>query len=206
VNFPVGSEGPEREWKEVLPRKDRIANTLCAFANGEGGTLLVGVRDDGQVVGLANPEFVKADLERVAAGLEPPQTIKASIRKVEGCVLLEVRVAPSSEPVSVTGPDGELCVYVRDGSSSRLASKAEARALARVSGGRTRIDSTARRLLEEISRSRTPTLATIARAVRLGERAARRRLVPLIQAGLVLEKADRRLWLTPHGHRRLRRE
>ncbi len=97
-------------------------------------------------------------------------------------------------------------MYVREGSSSRQASREEARALARVTGGSARLDATGRRLLTEIAKAKAPTLASIAKASRMGARTARRGLVPLIQAGLVLENPDRRLWLTPHGHRRLRRE
>ena len=31
--------------------------SVSAFANGEGGTLIFGISDDGQVVGLENAEF-----------------------------------------------------------------------------------------------------------------------------------------------------
>ena len=48
----IDPEGPECEWKVILPRNSRIAHTICAFANGVGGTLWIGVADDGRVVGL----------------------------------------------------------------------------------------------------------------------------------------------------------
>ncbi len=206
VNYPVGVEGPEREWKVRLPKGGRIANTLCAFANGEGGTLLVGVRDTGEIAGITNPKEVRTELKRLAAELEPPQKISARTRTQDGLTILEVHVSACTEPVAVRRADEELVMYVREGSSSRQASREEARALARVTGGSARLDATGRRLLTEIAKAKAPTLASIAKASRMGARTARRGLVPLIQAGLVLENPDRRLWLTPHGHRRLRRE
>ncbi len=34
--------------------KDEYLKTLCAFANGEGGILYIGIRDDGTPVGVEN--------------------------------------------------------------------------------------------------------------------------------------------------------
>lgn len=42
------------EWKEVVV--DDIKKEVIAFANGEGGTLYIGVRDDGTVAGVDDPD------------------------------------------------------------------------------------------------------------------------------------------------------
>lgn len=40
------------EWKEALPTKQPIYKTVVGFCNQNGGKLILGVKDDGSVVGL----------------------------------------------------------------------------------------------------------------------------------------------------------
>lgn len=40
------------EFKSVLSIKDRIAKTLVAFMNSEGGTLFIGIADNGEIIGI----------------------------------------------------------------------------------------------------------------------------------------------------------
>lgn len=199
-----GPEGPELEWKERLPRLDRVAALLAAFANGNGGRLLVGVRDDGSVRGAGDLEAARAAIRRAHARLEPRPGLSLR-RLVRGeRVVLEARVAPSREPVGVLGFGGDRTIYVRDGSSTRRADPCEARALGRVDRGG-RLDRELRELLAALAAARVKTPAGIARAARRGERATRRGLVRLARASLALERADGRWWITPRGHARLRR-
>lgn len=41
-------ESNNLEFKESTGQLDRSMETLCAFLNGEGGTILYGVKDDGK--------------------------------------------------------------------------------------------------------------------------------------------------------------
>jgi len=59
---PFDDEGPECEWKERLPRPERLARTLAAFANGVGGSLWVGVTDAGEVVGSSDTGSGSTDI------------------------------------------------------------------------------------------------------------------------------------------------
>jgi hypothetical protein len=61
-------EGPTVEFKRSLPPEDSIARVLAGFANGEGGTLLIGVEDDGSLLGLSirEAEGVVRRLRRIA--------------------------------------------------------------------------------------------------------------------------------------------
>ncbi|MBL7850156.1 MAG: ATP-binding protein, partial [Cyclobacteriaceae bacterium] len=49
-------EGLHLEFKRKAAFPDKIARELIAFANTDGGTLLVGVDDDGTVTGVKFPE------------------------------------------------------------------------------------------------------------------------------------------------------
>lgn len=198
------AEGPELEWKERLPQHDRAAATLCAFANGNGGSLFIGVRNDGSVCGVREPDDVATRLRDLArTRIEPSLTIQTLEHGVDGAVVVEARVRPRrGEPCAVVASRDARRVYVREGSSSRPASPAEVKALrARASAG---TPSTAeRRVLEALRRLGAAPLRDVAEALNIGERTARRQLVALIDRGLVLEREDRRFWLTPRGIARM---
>lgn len=196
------SEGPEVEWKVSLPARDRIANTLAAFANGCGGSLLVGVRDDGRVKGISNPPAVRRELERVnRERLSPSVPIRYSILQLDGRRVLEARVERARErPVRVFGPDGDVRVYVRELDSSRPANADEI-LLLRKQPERVRYDPRMRRLLACVHELPRPTASDVAKASRLGLRTARPLLQNLRRAGLIGQKDGRRLWVTPSGYR-----
>ena len=44
------NENQSIEWKESW--RDEYLKHVCAFANAHGGSLFIGVRDDGSVVGI----------------------------------------------------------------------------------------------------------------------------------------------------------
>ena len=56
-------EGLHHDYKEMFT--ERIINTVCAFANTEGGTVLVGVNDDGDVVGVENPDKIRLQIDNL---------------------------------------------------------------------------------------------------------------------------------------------
>jgi hypothetical protein len=48
----AGGEGPNTEFKRIQPEETiRIMKTVSAFSNGTGGTILIGVAKDGEIVG-----------------------------------------------------------------------------------------------------------------------------------------------------------
>jgi predicted HTH transcriptional regulator len=192
------------EWKLRLPRDDRIATTLAAFANGCGGTVIVGVRDSGEVQGVHRPAQVESELRRVSTELvDPPIKVELSRRSQDSKAIVLARVRPSPVLVAVLrGP--ERILYVRDGSSTRKATTAEAALLARGPSARVRLDRTALRLLTAVTSTNPPTVTAIAKAVKMGQRGARRVLVRLMQAGLIMERGGGRFWLTPRGPRCLK--
>ena len=47
----AGAEGGTVEFKETTGQLERGMETLCAFLNGTGGTVLFGVTDKGKIIG-----------------------------------------------------------------------------------------------------------------------------------------------------------
>ena len=48
------------EWKAAW--KDEYLQWICGFANANGGSLYIGVDDNGQVIGIANAKRLLEDL------------------------------------------------------------------------------------------------------------------------------------------------
>ena len=69
----IEPESKTREYKLNLAAKDRLSQTVVAFANSAGGELVVGVRDDGTVVGVGEPLTEQDRLSRSISDSIKPQ-------------------------------------------------------------------------------------------------------------------------------------
>ena len=64
-------EGLKVEFKEALDPKS-LARELAAFANSEGGRVLLGVKDNAQVKGIKIDNKMKSEIQDVARNCDPP--------------------------------------------------------------------------------------------------------------------------------------
>ena len=63
-------EGSMSEYKESL--SSSFALDLVAFANSAGGKILLGVRDNGTVVGVRDSNKLRAQIQDIARNCDPP--------------------------------------------------------------------------------------------------------------------------------------
>lgn len=130
-------EGKTLEFKRDLSSPKPLLKTLVAFANTAGGRLVVGVDDQRQVVGVAQP---LDDEERlcnlIADSIAPRLVPQVELVTVQGQTLLVVDVFVSgSRPHWLKAEGPELGVYVRLGSSNRQADGALVNELRRTAEG-----------------------------------------------------------------------
>ena len=124
-------EGAGTEFKRAMPSD--LGREICAFANAAGGIILLGVADDGEVVGIGGHNRLKSEILSIARSADPP--IKVEVESRES--VLSVRVPPqSAKPYSFGGR-----FFVRDGASSQQMSREEIREFFFVEG-RIRFDET----------------------------------------------------------------
>lgn len=148
-----GGEDDELEFKSSLrwDMKEKIANkkleevvikTIAAFANGQGGTLIIGVTDSGEVLGLegdyhalgeANRDKFELHLRNLMNdnfGVSFVTTkIRVSFPTVGEVEICQIDIQPALKPliVSVKDKNGQPRekFYVRSGNSSQELSMAE---------------------------------------------------------------------------------
>ena len=87
-------EGQQLEFKAKANHPDKIARSICALANASGGTLLLGVDDNGKLSGVRYPDEDLHAINRFLRGARPSvkcrQTI-VSLTEKKWVVVFEVR-------------------------------------------------------------------------------------------------------------------
>ncbi len=190
----LAGEGREVEFKRGLPNDQKIARSLCAFANTRGGLLFIGVTDTGELEGAPHPELTAKKLAEVAAHwIEPAIAPRIEVVAIDGVRLVAVRVAASrSRPHAVLRRAEEPEVVVRSGSSNRSASRSTLAALRNARKSRSTLDNFERNVLEFVDglRSGDPnggvTVAEFARARNVGAQRTKRAFARLEREGFLI--------------------
>ena len=93
-------ENQNVEWKETW--RDEYLRWICGFANAEGGTLVIGRNDRGDIVGLSNAAKLMEDIPnkvRDILGI----VVEVNLREESGKEYLEIVVEPYPCPISYKG-------------------------------------------------------------------------------------------------------
>ena len=99
------------------PRRDDLADEIAALANAEGGVLLCGVTDEGDVQGMTRQQIVELDsllVEVSSDSIKPAVRIRTYHRQLDGRLFMLVEI-PGGESQHES-PGGS---YVRVGGSKR---------------------------------------------------------------------------------------
>jgi ATP-dependent DNA helicase RecG len=90
--FSAQGEGETVEFKRSTGELKEGLQTICAFLNGSGGTVLFGVRPNGEAEGQQVSDQTLRDIAQAADRLEPPAHL--AIRRV--------KIKPGREVIAVT--------------------------------------------------------------------------------------------------------
>jgi hypothetical protein len=118
-----------------------VVKTIASFMNSDGGTLLIGVADSGEILGLAHDFQTlgsKANADAFenwlttrlleAIGRDRIRLLRVSFQTIEGKTVCRVDVDRSSRPVYLAEANGAEKFWVRMGNSTRDLSISEAHA------------------------------------------------------------------------------
>lgn len=118
-------EHQKQDFKFRIDSSQKIAKTLSAFANTDGGKLLIGVKDNGRIAGV-DPEEEYFMIEG-AANLycKPPVHFSASVySSAEDKLVLEIDIPPSDDrPHFAKDEDQKWWAYVRQNDENFMANR-----------------------------------------------------------------------------------
>lgn len=117
-------EHQEQDFKFRIDSSAKIARTLSAFANTDGGRLLIGVKDNGKVTGI-DPEEEYFMIEGAAdVYCEPKVPFEFELFEYEERIVLLIDVPPSqNRPHFVKEKDGKNLAYIRQHDENFVANK-----------------------------------------------------------------------------------
>ena len=110
------SEGEhgQQDFKFEISDARKIARSLSAFANTEGGRLLVGVKDNGKIAGVRSEEEIYMIEAAATMYCRPQVELDTRTYVVEGKTILEVRIAEATDkPVCALDEANKPWAYIR---------------------------------------------------------------------------------------------
>lgn len=102
-------ENQNLDFKQIW--KDEFLEYVSGFANSQGGSLLIGVDDNGNVVGVANAKKLMEDIPNkivTTTGIVPD----VSLLEENGKEYIKITIAPSNTPITYKGR-----LYFRSGTT-----------------------------------------------------------------------------------------
>ncbi len=129
VEFKSTLQWDVRQGRKNTALRHSVLKTIAAFLNTEGGTLIIGVEDDGSIYGLEQDlllvrnsqdrfEQLLANLITEALGPQYNHLIHGRFEKIEGKLVYVVDVEKAPGPVFLKGSKGKE-FYVRVRTTSR---------------------------------------------------------------------------------------
>ena len=123
-NLIQQGEHQKLDFKFEITDSKKIARSLVAFANTDGGTLLVGVKDNGAVAGIRTDEEIYMVEGAASLFCKPEVGISTKEWDINGKKVLEVIIPRSDErPHQAPNKDGDYKVFIRVADQNLLANK-----------------------------------------------------------------------------------
>ena len=101
----------------------KLAKSVSAFANTDGGRLLIGVRDDGNMSGVRDEEEIYMMHQAAYRYCRPEASIKFDTYHVDGRTIVIATVPPSDRrPICVVSVEAKPKAYIRIADENIVAS------------------------------------------------------------------------------------
>jgi predicted HTH transcriptional regulator len=117
-------EHQQQDFKYKITDAPKLAKSVSAFANTDGGRLLIGVRDDGQVAGVRSEEEIYMMHAAAYTYCRPQPSIRFDTHNVGGRTVVIATVPPSDKrPIfALSKEKDERNAYIRINDENILAS------------------------------------------------------------------------------------
>jgi predicted HTH transcriptional regulator len=109
-----GGENQELDFKFEISDARKIARTLSAFSNTDGGRLLIGVKDNGRISGVRSEEEYYMVESAASLFSKPEVRFESRQHLIEGKNVLEIYVPPAGQkPVYAKDEENRWKAYIR---------------------------------------------------------------------------------------------
>jgi predicted HTH transcriptional regulator len=182
-------EGRHLDFKYEISDARKIARTFVAFANTEGGTLLIGVKDDGAIAGIRSDE--EKFMARTAVNLYCRPKIEYSSKEwvINNKVVLEIKVPKGTEqPYMAQTDENRWEAFIRVNDQNILAHRILVKALRRKNspdGTYITYSDNERKLLEYLEHNNTITLSKYSGIAGIPVKKAEAVLVNFLAIGII---------------------
>ncbi|NCC64401.1 MAG: hypothetical protein EOM15_07080 [Spirochaetia bacterium] len=114
------------EFKERLDDYSRLLETVTAFANTQGGTIIIGIRDEDRlIVGLDRDQIERYSQEipqAIADAVSPQIAVDLYEQHIRGKTCITIRIFPGPQkPYFIKRAGYPLGVFIRFGAHNRVA-------------------------------------------------------------------------------------
>jgi predicted HTH transcriptional regulator len=119
-----GGENQTLDFKFAINDSRKIARTLSAFANTDGGKLLIGVRDNGSIAGIRTDEEMYMVDTAAHLFCRPEISFSTKQHTTAGKTILEVDVLKGDKrPYQAKDEDGRWLAYFRHNDQNLVANR-----------------------------------------------------------------------------------
>ncbi|NTU67350.1 MAG: ATP-binding protein [Chlorobiaceae bacterium] len=193
----AGGEGLCTEFKRIVHSPAKIARSIASFANTSGGHILIGVDDDGRIVGISSEkEALEVIDDALRFHIEPMPALDVHVEEYKHRMVLVVSIPESPDRPHVHVEEGycrsterrivERRVFIREGSHNKAATTDRIALIqAEKSPLKVSFSDRERRVLHYLGEHSRITAPEFAEHAGIPVQEARRILVSLVRAGAV---------------------
>jgi predicted HTH transcriptional regulator len=192
-------EHQQQDFKFRIDSTQKIAKTLSAFANTDGGKLLIGVKDNGKITGIDPQEEYHMIEGAATLFCKPEVDFNCTVYiNEEDRQVLEVDIKPSAErPHYAKDEDGKWLAYIRQEDQNFLANRVLIRYMKDRNPRTKRKNMVAygpeeRSLFELLSKEKEISLSRFKKASKLPLHKAEATLATFLKWGVIKSKASQK--------------
>jgi predicted HTH transcriptional regulator len=182
-------EGQTLDFKYEISDAAKIARSLAAFSNTEGGKLLIGVKDNGNIAGIHSEE--EYYMIEAAAQLYCKPEVHFTFQRwdIEGKTILEVDIPKAKKkPYFAKTSDGKWLAYIRVKDQNLLANRVLLKIWEKEKSNKgiwIKYGESEKKLLDYLQNNPQITLSKFSRIAKIPLRKAEEILVNLILPGIL---------------------
>ncbi len=187
-------ENQQLDFKYCVSDSRKIARTLSAFANTDGGRLLIGVRDNGSIAGIKSDEEIYMVDTAAHIFCRPEIAFTTKQHEAGKKTILEVEVSKGDKrPYQAKDEDGRWLAYFRHKDQNLVANKVLLRVWQKEekkSGVLVKFSNTENSLMDYLLKNGSITLSRFRKITRISSKKAESILANLIIFKVLIMKAS----------------